>query len=41
MLPHYVAEYRDRRMGLGLALDIEELLTIEPAETAVLDPRDP
>jgi hypothetical protein len=29
MLQHYVAEYRDRRMGLGLALDIEELLTIE------------
>jgi hypothetical protein len=29
MLQHHTAEYRERRMELGLALDIEELLTID------------
>jgi hypothetical protein len=29
LLQHHTAEYRERRMELGLALDIEELLTLE------------
>jgi hypothetical protein len=29
ILQHHIAEYRDRRMELGLALDIEEILTLE------------
>lgn len=29
VLRHHVAEFRDRRMELGLALDIQELLTLE------------
>lgn len=29
VLQHHTAEYRERRMKLGLALDIEELLTLE------------
>ncbi len=29
ILQHHTAEYRERKMDLGLALDIEELLTLE------------
>jgi hypothetical protein len=29
ILQHHTAEYRERRMDLGLALDIEEILTLE------------
>jgi len=29
VLKHHTAEYRERRMDLSLALDIEELLTLE------------
>lgn len=29
VLQHHTAEYRERRMELGIAIDIEELLTLE------------